>query len=71
MITNKEILNNILLKIIIFTYGVAIIVIGEILLDLSSKKIYASLVLYFTPFLFLAINWFLLNYFLKKEYTKS
>ena len=71
MITNKEILNNILLKIIIFTYGVAIIVIGEILLDLSSKKIYASLVLYFTPFLFLAINWFLLNYFLKKEYAKS
>jgi lipopolysaccharide export LptBFGC system permease protein LptF len=71
MITNKEILNNILLKIIIFTYGVAIIVIGEILLDLSSKKIYASLFLYFIPFLFLAINWLLLNYFLKKEYTKS
>jgi hypothetical protein len=49
----------------------AIIIISEILLDLSSKKIYASLVLYFTPFLFLVINWVLLNYFLKREYTKS
>ena len=67
MITNKEFLNNILLKIIIFTYGVTIIVTGEILLDLSSKKIYASLFLYFAPFLFLIINWVLLNYFLKKN----
>ena len=67
MITNKEFLNNILLKIIIFTYGVTIIVTGEILSDLSSKKIYASLFLYFAPFLFLIINWVLLNYFLKKN----
>ena len=71
MITNKEILNNILLKIIIFAYGVAIIIIGEILLELSSKKIYASLFLYFASFLFLIINWVLLNYFLKKVHTKS
>jgi lipopolysaccharide export system permease protein len=71
IITNKERINNNLLKIIIFTYGIAIIIISEILLDLSSKKMYASLFLYVTPFLFLLINWVLLNYFLSKENIKS
>jgi lipopolysaccharide export system permease protein len=71
IITNKEIINNNLLKIIIFTYGIAIIIISEILLDFSSKKLYGSLFLYVAPFLFLIINWVLLNYFLKKENIKS
>jgi lipopolysaccharide export system permease protein len=68
---NKEIINNNLLKIIIFAYGIAVLIIGEILLDISSKKISASLFLYVSPFLFLIINWFLLNYFLKRENFKS
>jgi len=71
IITNKEVINNNLLKIIIFTYGIAIIIISEVLLDLSSKKIYASLFLYAAPFLFLIINWILLNYFLNRENIKS
>jgi lipopolysaccharide export LptBFGC system permease protein LptF len=71
IITNKEVINNNFLKIIIFTYGIVIIVISEILLDLSSKKLYGSLFLYVTLFLFLIINWILLNYFLKKENIKS
>jgi len=70
IITNKEVINNIFLKIIIFSYGFTIIIIGEILLDLSSKKIYWSLYLYFSPFLFLIINWILLNYFLNRENIK-
>ena len=69
--TNKEVINNNFLKIIIFTCGIAIIIISEILLDLSSKKLYASLFLYVTPFLFLIINWVLLNYFLNRENIKS
>ena len=71
IITNKEFINNNFLKIIIFTYGIAIIIISEILLDLSSKKLYASLILYIAPFLFLIINWVLLNYFLNRENIKS
>jgi lipopolysaccharide export LptBFGC system permease protein LptF len=71
IITNKEFINNNLLKIIIFTYGVTILIISEILLDLSSKKIYASLFLYVVPFLFLIINWILLNFFLNRENRKS
>jgi lipopolysaccharide export system permease protein len=71
IITNKEVINNNFLKIIIFTYGIAIIIISEILLDLSSKKLYASLFLYVSPFLFLIINWVLLNYFLNRENIKS
>ena len=71
IITNKEVINNNFLKIIIFTYGIVIIVISEILLDLSSKKLYGSLFLYVTLFLFLIINWILLNYFLKRENIKS
>jgi lipopolysaccharide export LptBFGC system permease protein LptF len=71
IITNKEIINNIFLKTIIFTYGVAIIIISEILLDLSTKKLYASFFLYVAPFLFFIINWVLLNYFLNRENIKS
>ncbi len=52
IITNKEIINNNFLKIIIYTYGIAIIIISEILLDLSSRELYGSLFLYFTLFLF-------------------
>jgi hypothetical protein len=71
IITNKEVINNNFLKIIIFTYGIVIIVFSEILLDLSSKKLYGSLFLYVTLFLFLIINWILLNYFLKRENINS
>ena len=71
IITNKEIVNNNLLKIIIFSYGTAIIIISEILLDLSSKKIQASFFLYTAPLLFLIINWILLNYLLNRENIKS
>jgi lipopolysaccharide export LptBFGC system permease protein LptF len=71
IITNKEVINNNFLKIIIFAYGIAIIIISEILLDFSSKKLYASLFLYVTPFLFLIINWVLLSYFLNRENIKS
>jgi lipopolysaccharide export LptBFGC system permease protein LptF len=70
IITNKEIINNNLLKIIIFSYGIIILIISEILLDLSSKKLSISLLLYVTPFLFLIINWVLLNYFLNRENVK-
>ena len=71
IITNKEIININLLKIIIFSYGILIILLSEILLDLSSKKIYSSFFLYATPFLFLIINWILLNYFLNRENIKT
>ena len=71
IITNKEIINNNFIKLIIFSYGILIIIISEILLDLSSKNINLSLFLYVAPFLFLIINWLLLNYFLKRENIKS
>ena len=70
-ITNKEVINNIFLKIVVFAYGIVIIIISEILLDLSSKKINASLFLYVAPFLFLIINRILLNYFHNKENIKQ
>ena len=70
IITNKEFINNNFLKIIIFTYGIVIIIISEILLDLSARKLYGSLFLYVTPFLFLIINWVLLNYFINRENIK-
>ena len=38
IITNKEIINNNLLKLLVFTYGIALIIISEILLEFSSKK---------------------------------
>jgi lipopolysaccharide export LptBFGC system permease protein LptF len=71
IITNKEIINNNLLKLIIFSYGVLIIIISEILLDLSSKNINSSIFLYVAPIFFLIINWILLNYFLNRENIKS
>jgi lipopolysaccharide export LptBFGC system permease protein LptF len=71
IITNKEDINNNFLKFIIFTYGIIIIIFSEILLDLSSKKLNVSLFLYAAPFLFLIINWVLLNYFLNRENIKS
>jgi len=70
-ITNKEVINNIFLKIVVYAYGIVIIIISEILLDLSSKKINAILFLYVAPFLFLIINWILLNYFHNKENIKQ
>ena len=70
IITNKEVINNNLLKIIIFTYGIIILIISEILLNFSSKEIYASLFLYVAPLLFFIINWIILNYFLNKENIK-
>ena len=69
--TNKEVINNNLLKIIIFAYGITIIIISEILLDFSSKNINWSLFLYVAPILFFIINSLLLNYFLNRENIKS
>ena len=71
IITNKEIINYNLLKLLVFTYGITIIIISEILLEFSSKKIFASLLLYTAPLFFLVINWILLNYFLNRENIKS
>ena len=71
IITNKEVINNNLIKIIIFSYGIAIVIIGEVLLDFSSKNANSSLFLYVAPILFLIINWLLLNYFLNRENIKS
>jgi lipopolysaccharide export system permease protein len=71
IITNKEVINNNFIKLIIFSYGILIIIISEILLDLSSKNMNLSLFLYVAPFLFLIINWLLLNYFLNRENIKS
>ena len=71
IITNKEIVNYNLLKMIIFTYGITIVIISEILLDLSTKKLYISFFLYIATFLFFIINWILLNYFLNRENIKS
>jgi lipopolysaccharide export LptBFGC system permease protein LptF len=71
IITNKEIINNNFIKLIIFSYGILIIIISEILLDFSSKNINFNLFLYVAPILFFIINWLLLNYFLKRENIKS
>jgi lipopolysaccharide export system permease protein len=71
IITNKEIINNNFIKLIIFSYGILIIIISEILLDFSSKNINMNLFLYVAPILFFIINWLLLNYFLKRENIKS
>lgn len=70
IITNKEIINYSLLKIIAFISGAFLIIMSEILLDLSSKKIQANLLLYLAPFFFLLVNFALLNYFLNKENKK-
>jgi lipopolysaccharide export system permease protein len=71
IITNKEIINNNFIKLIIFSYGILIIIISEILLDFSSKNINLNLFLYVAPILFFIINWLLLNYFLNRENIKS
>jgi lipopolysaccharide export LptBFGC system permease protein LptF len=71
IITNKEIINNNFIKLIIFSYGILIIIISEILLNFSSKNINWGLFLYLAPILFLIINWLLLNYFLNRENIKS
>ena len=71
MTENKAFTNKTFFKIIIFSFGVLIIVIGEILLNLNSKKIDTNLLLYVAPFFFLIINMLLLNYFIKKENYKS
>jgi hypothetical protein len=51
----------------IFSLGILIIVIGEILLNLSSKKYVANILLYTAPFFLLITSWFILNYFNKHE----
>ena len=71
IITNKQYINNNLQKIIIFAYGITIIIISEILLNFSSKNINWILFLYVALILFLIINWFLLNYFLNRENIKT
>jgi lipopolysaccharide export LptBFGC system permease protein LptF len=70
MVANKEFINKIAFKIIIFLAGIIILLTSEILINLSSKKI--SIILYFfyiTPFFFFIINKLILNYFIdyKKE----
>ena len=67
---NKEIIKYNLLKIIIFIYGMFLIIFSEILLDYSSKKILGSYILYSSFFMLTLINWSLLNYFLNKEKKK-
>ncbi len=71
MSINREFINKTILKITIFSLGILIIVIGEILLNLSSKKNIANILLYAAPFFFLIINWFILNYFTKYENSKA
>ena len=68
---NRELINNNLIKIIIFLAGIFIITVGEILLNLSSKINHINLFLLSTPFLFLIINKLLLNYLLMYQKIKS
>ena len=68
---NKELINNNLIKIIIFLAGIFIIIVGEILLNLSSKINHINLILFITPFLFLIINKLLLSYLLTYQKNKS
>jgi lipopolysaccharide export system permease protein len=70
IITNKDVVNYNFLKIIIFIIGFGTIILSEMLLDLSSKKLYASFILFILPFVLFFISWILLNYFLKKENAK-
>ena len=71
MSINREFINKTIFKIAIFSLGILIIVIGEILLNLSSKKNIANILLYAAPFFFLITNWFILNYFTKYENSKA
>jgi lipopolysaccharide export LptBFGC system permease protein LptF len=70
IMSNKEIINYNLLKVITFVYGIFLIVTSEILLDLSSKRLLANILLYLSPIFFLLVNWTLLNYLLNKENIK-
>ena len=70
IITNKDIINYNFLKALIFISGFGAIILSEVLLDLSSKKIYASFCLYASPIILFLITWYLLKYFLKKENAK-
>ena len=71
MSINREFINKTFFKILIFSFGILIIAIGEILLNLSSKKNITSILLYAAPFFFLIINWLVLNYFTKHENSKT
>ena len=71
MTRNREFINKVFFKITIFSYGVLIIVTGEILLNLGSKKINPNVLLYMAPFFFLITNWLVLNYFTKHENSKA
>ena len=71
MSINGEFINKKIFKITIFSLGILIIVISEILLNLSSKKNIANMLLYVAPFFFLITNWFILNYFAKHENSKA
>ena len=65
MVANKEFINKMAIKIIIFLAGILILLTSDILLNLSSKKINITLYFfYFTPFFFLVINKCILNYFI-------
>jgi lipopolysaccharide export system permease protein len=68
---NRELINDNLLKITVFLAGIFIILIGEILLNLSSKVNHITLFLFISPFLFLIINKLLLNYLLTYQKNKS
>jgi lipopolysaccharide export system permease protein len=68
---NRELINGNLLKITVFLAGIFIILIGEILLNLSSKVNHINLFLFISPFLFLIINKLLLNYLLTYQKNKS
>lgn len=70
IITNKEIINYNLLKLITFVFGTLLIIASEILLDLSAKSLTANFVLYLSPLFLLLVNWILLNYYLSKENKK-
>ena len=70
IITNKEIINYNLLKLLTFIFGTLLIIASEILLDLSSKNLTANFILYLSPFFLLLVNWILLNYYLSKENKK-
>jgi lipopolysaccharide export system permease protein len=70
VVANKEFINKMAIKIIIFLAGIFILLTSEILLNLSSKKINITLYFfYISPFFFLIINKLILNYFInyKKE----
>ena len=70
IITNKEIINYNLLKLLTFIFGTLLIIASEILLDLSSKNLTANFVLYLSPFFLFLVNWILLNYHLNNENKK-